>query len=99
MSDSVVCVIAMFKAQEGKEEELKQVLTALVEPTRAEDGCLLYGPMQNSKDAADFAFYEEWRDMAALGAHAKSEHLAQGRQAMAPLLAAEPDIRLYSKIA
>ena len=99
MSQPVVCVIAMFKANPGKEEQLKQVLSALVEPTRAEDGCITYGPMQNNKDAADFLFYEEWRDMAALGAHAKSEHLTQGREAMAGLLADPPDIRLYTKIA
>ena len=39
---SALSLVARIKAKPGKEAELRQVLTALVQPTRAEEGCLTY---------------------------------------------------------
>lgn len=99
MSQPTVRIIAMIKARPGQAPELKKLLVAQVEPTRAEDGCLTYDLLHNNADENDFAFVEEWRDLAALKAHVKSDHIQKGREARAALLAGEPDIRLYTQIA
>jgi quinol monooxygenase YgiN len=44
-------------------------LASLLEPTRSEVGCIIYELMQNEADPADFTFYEEWTDAAALFVH------------------------------
>ena len=37
-----VVVTGSFKINPGKEEEALEAFTALVQPTHAEDGCILY---------------------------------------------------------
>ncbi|MBU0516260.1 MAG: antibiotic biosynthesis monooxygenase [Proteobacteria bacterium] len=99
MSSTTVRVIALFQAKKGKEEELKELLAGLTGPTRAEAGCIRYELIQQNDDPASLAMVEEWQSPETLGAHSKSEHLAQARGAMADLLAAPPDIRLYTLVA
>ena len=88
-------VIASFKARSGRETELLEVLTELLEPTRAEPGCRLYELWRNREDAAELTFVEEWSSDEALAAHAKSEHIARARSRYPELIAEEVDLRLY----
>ena len=62
-----------MKAVPGKEEQLKEVLTAMVEPTRKEPGCITYQLYSNDKNDT-FFFYELWETPAHLEAHTKTEH-------------------------
>ena len=39
---SEVVVVGSFVAQDGKESEAREAFETLVEPTHAEDGCVLY---------------------------------------------------------
>jgi len=98
MSDSVR-VVALFKAKADQADRLGEVLAAMCGPTRAEDGCVSYDLLRNPKDPADFCFVEEWRDGAALKAHSQSAHLKQGREKMADLLAAPPEVKVYKQFA
>jgi len=99
MSSTTVRVIALFKAKEGKEEELKTLLSGLTGPTRSENGCISYELIQQRDDPTSLAMVEEWQSPETLKVHSKSEHLAQARGAMMDLLAAPPDIRLYTVVA
>ena len=91
-----VRVIAHLTAKADKIEETRTALTAVIEPTRAEDGCILYELMQNNADPADFTFYEEWLSDAALDAHLQTPHLRELQSKAPDLLAAPPDIRRYT---
>lgn len=42
MSGQTIIVVSTHQARPGKEAELKQALTSLVEPTRKEAGCINY---------------------------------------------------------
>lgn len=90
-----VRVIAQLVALPGRQEELKSILADLVEPTRQEQGCLLYQLLQNQSDPNEFVFIEEWESQAMLEAHLISPHINQADAKLDGVLAAEPDIQLY----
>jgi len=95
MEKTVVGVVARIVAKPESVEHVKSVLLGAVDPTRLEQGCVVYDLMQNSADPTDFTFYEEWTDEAALDAHGRSAHIAAGLARLDGHLAAPPDVRRY----
>jgi quinol monooxygenase YgiN len=85
-------VIARFSAKAGLEGRLREVLSALVAPTRAEAGCLHYEMVQSQDDARKFTFYEKWEDEAALMAHAQTPHVVRARAERVDLLDGPHDV-------
>lgn len=74
MSQNELVIFAEVFAKPGEEDNLRQALQALVEPTRAEAGCLQYDLHKDNDDPGHFFFYERWESMAALEAHVASAH-------------------------
>ncbi|MBX9951959.1 MAG: antibiotic biosynthesis monooxygenase [Candidatus Obscuribacterales bacterium] len=68
-----LCLIVKVKAVPGKEKELKEVLTRMIEPTRKEPGCIAYQLYANV-NSDTFFFYELWESPAHLDAHGKTDH-------------------------
>lgn len=85
-------VIARAKAKPNHIAQVREILFALVEPTRREPGCLSYELLQNSSDPTDFVFVEQWANAAAEQAHFATPHLLSTLQRLVGLLAAEPEI-------
>ena len=56
----LVTVVATMRAKAGKEDELRAALESVLEPTRAEAGCVNYDLHQGLQDPAVFTFYENW---------------------------------------
>jgi quinol monooxygenase YgiN len=75
VSDINVVLNVHFEAAAGQEEELFEQLRALVAPTRAEPGCLVYELHRDPENPAKFMFYERFRNQEALDAHAATPHL------------------------
>ena len=98
MSHKSTRVIATFKARPGREAELEAVLTALIEPTRAEEGCRLYELWRNRQDGCELTFVEEWTSDDALAAHAASDHIARARARYPELIAEEVRLRRYELV-
>ena len=71
-----VRVIARAVAREGKAEELKALLRGLVEPTRAEAGCIYYELFESNLPGL-FYFNELWESQAHLDAHAATSHFTE----------------------
>jgi quinol monooxygenase YgiN len=94
----MIKVVARLISRSGHIAETRAALEALIEPTRAEEGCILYELMQNNADPTDFTFVEEWTTDAALDEHLQTEHLRELQSKEDELLAAPPDIRRYSLI-
>lgn len=88
-------VVAHIRVESGHEDAGRAVLTALLEPTRREPGCIRYELLQNSSDPGDFTFVEEWESDAALDAHLATPHVQAALARLRPLLGAPPDIRRY----
>ncbi|SNT27202.1 Quinol monooxygenase YgiN [Granulicella rosea] len=53
-------VIAEIKAKTGHENAVREMLTALVETSRAEDGCKAYHLLEEKHAPGSFYTYEEW---------------------------------------
>jgi quinol monooxygenase YgiN len=67
-------VAATWTARSGEEEKVLAAIRELVEPSRAEPGCLLYRPNRSADDPRVFFFYEEYAEESAYKAHGESEH-------------------------
>jgi quinol monooxygenase YgiN len=94
---SEVAVVAIFVAKPGKEEELRQVLEANVEPTRKEPGALQYDLHRDIQEPRRFIFVERWESEAALAKHGESAHI-QAFRAKSPELCEHGEVRVASKI-
>jgi quinol monooxygenase YgiN len=77
---------------------VREILSALVEPTRREPGCLSYELLQNGCDPTDFVFVEKWASAAAEQAHFATPHVSTALQQLVGLLVAELEICRYAVI-
>ncbi|MCM3629893.1 antibiotic biosynthesis monooxygenase [Paenibacillus glycanilyticus] len=77
---STIAIVAILKARKGFEQQLRELLLAVVPPSRAEEGCLSYVLHENPEDPNEFVFYETWKDEAALQDHLASSHYKNYRQ-------------------
>jgi quinol monooxygenase YgiN len=82
-------VVARVVVKEGQEAAFIEVGKKLVEATREEPGNLFYSLYQSPIDPHSFIFYEEYKDEAAFGVHANSEHFKAFAAAIPDLLAEE----------
>ena len=65
-------------------EMMKKLLSAMVAPSKAEDGCLFYEIFQYENNPQKFMAYESWRDEAALDGHKASAHYAVYKSSYEP---------------
>ena len=98
MPNNSVRVVARIKALPDKVNDVRSILTSLIEPTRKEAGCITYELWQNRADATDFTFVEEWASEPALDAHAASQHLKDAAARLDSLMTQAPDVRRYSLV-
>lgn len=91
-------VVAHLTSKPDTIVETREALEAFIDPTRAEDGCIVYELMQNNADPTDFTFVEEWESDETLDAHLESPHITAFKELAGDLLACEPDIRRYTLI-
>ena len=61
-------------AKEGDEQKMKELLSAMVVPSKAEDGCLFYEIVQYENNRRKFMAIETWRDETAIDGHKASAH-------------------------
>lgn len=87
MSDNTLSIIAVLKAKEGQQDNLKSALQALIAPTRHEEGCLDYALFQLQETPDVFYMRESWEGQEALDAHIALPHFQAFVQEMDALLA------------
>lgn len=82
MPEGGIILLAQMTARPGEEAAVREALTAMVAPTRKEEGCLCYNLHVSTKNPAEFMFYEQWASQEALAAHGKSAHMKAMREAI-----------------
>lgn len=97
MGESQIVVIAKAKAGEGKLAETERNLKSLIEPTRAEDGCLTYELQRGEDSESLFLFYEVWQSRAHWEAHLDTPHFKAFADKVEELLAWPPEISVWKK--
>lgn len=73
----LLTVIANMHAKPGREQELREALEALTEPTKAEAGYVNYDLHHGVADPGLFSFYENWESPEHLEAHFQTPHLVE----------------------
>lgn len=90
-----IVVVGAFTCRPGKEQEGLAAFEALVEPTHAESGCILYALHQGVDDPARLAFIERWASREDLEAHLSSDHIAAVLAQVEDLFGDSGDITVY----
>lgn len=67
--------LALIRAQSGKSDQLGEALLALVDPSRAEPGCITYVIHQGIEDGDLWMVYEIWQSADDLQAHFALPHM------------------------
>ena len=84
-----ITTIARLKAKPGAEARLEEVLKSLIEPTRAESGCIDYTMHRDLEEPGAYYFYDNWRSQEDLDAHFETPHIKRVME-IAPDVLAEP---------
>lgn len=97
-SPKTVTVLARFKAQKGKHDQVKQALLSLIPPTRSEPGCINYDLHQSPDDPCLFMFHENWASRTDLDKHLQTPHVQAAAAKAVPLLAEPFEITVWERI-
>jgi len=73
-----------FIAKEGSEAKMKELLSAMVVPSKAEEGCMFYEIFQYENNRRKFMAVETWENEAALDGHKASAHYALYKSSYEP---------------
>lgn len=73
-----------FIAKEGCEDKMKELLSAMVIPSKAEEGCIFYEIFQYENNRRKFMAVETWRNEKALDGHKASAHYAVYKSSYEP---------------
>lgn len=95
MNANEITVVARIVAQADRVAAMRELLDALVAPTRAETGCIEYAFFQDAEYPTHFISIERWTNAAAVAAHMETPHVRAAFAAVGPLLAEPPEIRSY----
>ena len=94
----MIKVVAKFSIKSDKIEEFKSVALQLINPTRAEEGCITYELCQDQKDETTFFFIEEWESKDLLNVHLKSPHIKELGPKMKPAYAKEMELNILDLV-
>jgi (4S)-4-hydroxy-5-phosphonooxypentane-2,3-dione isomerase len=92
---NMITVIAHYRAQTDKADEVRALLARHSRASAAEDGCIQFLAHQATEDPALFALYETYEDDAAFEAHRRTDHFRVNiEQTLVPMLI-EREWRVY----
>lgn len=75
-------LIARLKVRKDAVDEAKKAALSIIEPSRAEDGCLNYDFHQSIDDESVFIWHETCANMAAIEAHGATKHFLEFSEAV-----------------
>ena len=80
---------------ENFNEETIAAVVAMMQASRAEDGCLDYTFARDLADPNTLVLFERWRDREALAAHGASAHMAEFQKVLAANPPEARELRIY----
>ena len=91
----MLLIVGTVRLPPEKLTEARPAMRAMVESSRAEDGCVEYGYAEDVLDPGLIHVKEIWRDQAALDRHFASDHIAEWRGSWPRLGIGDRDLRMY----
>ena len=78
--------IVRFEPRPGQAAKFREEVLRVVEPSRAEPGCLALHVFESLHEPVHFAIHSEWKDEAAFETHARLPHTVRFVEAAKELL-------------
>ncbi len=98
MTNKKITVSGTIKAKEGMEDQLKEALLSVLQPTRAEPGCINFYLHQGHDDKSKFMAYQNWVSKEAEDEHYQQPYM-QAYMSKAPgMLDGTPEISVWDMI-
>lgn len=91
----MLIITGTFRVPVDVIERARPAMIAMLQASRAEEGCLLYAYSQDLLDPGLFYVNERWTDAESLQAHARAAHMAAWRTVWVELGIGERDLRLH----
>ena len=92
-------IYASFIVKDGMVDQALSAVEEMIEKTRLEEGNISYKLFASVDNPNAIAFFEEWKDQAAIDAHSSSDHFNNGLAKLSELLAEEGQIKIYKLLA
>jgi quinol monooxygenase YgiN len=87
-------LIVRLKVKEDAGDKLEAACAKAIKETRKEKGCLAYELNRSSKTPTQYMMYERWKNVAALEAHLKTDHITSLLKEIGELLDGAPELRI-----
>ena len=100
-TDSKVIVFASFYPKKEKNNEVKEIILAMIAPTRAEEGNEIYNFYETKKDDnknISFHLFEIYKDSTALDFHRNTSHYKNYRSKITDLLEKPIEVKVLKPI-
>jgi len=98
MTGKEIILAVKLTSKTGKESDLSSLCTWLLPQSRSEEGCILYNFHSLNDDPQGFMFYEIWKDQAAFDFHNGTPYLAEFREKLGDLVAADPEVTFLTQL-
>ena len=98
---SKIIVIASFYPKNEKNNEVKEIILAMVNPTRSEEGNEIYNfyeEKNNEGKIISFHLFEVYKDSAALDFHRNTSHYKNYRSKIADFLERPIEVKVLTSI-
>lgn len=96
---SKISLIAKLTAAEGKADELRAALGAMITAADSESGLEIYSVHNDNSDPNVFYFFELYADQGALDVHGKAEPMLGAMKALGGLLGGRPEVTMMTPVA
>ena len=91
----MLILIVKLRTKSDKREEMVQLASSMLEPSRSEEGCISYDFFQSPFDKDSFVFVEKWKSREDLNLHFEFEHFKDFDIKVKELLADKPSAISY----
>ena len=91
----MIVIEGSVRIPEGKLDEARPAMEAMIRASRAEPGCIDYTYAVDVMDPCLIRVIERWADAAALAAHFQTAHMAQWRMVIPTLGLTDRSLRRY----
>lgn len=87
----MIVIRVLMQVKPEHRQDFLSFMDTSITVSNAFDGCLKYQLYQDTHADDTFLLYEEWETRAHFDAYLESDHMAESRTALFPMLAGKPD--------
>ncbi len=91
----MLILIAKFRTKPERRKQMMEMSRGMLEPSRGEEGCIVYEFLQDPFDPDSFTFYEKWRSRRDLDLHFEMPHFEKFAQIFPELMEGPESVVAY----